>query len=110
MDSVETAQRVRRTRRDRRGQHNRRVLVQAALDWLLEDRGDVPGMAALCERAGVYHSAFYAHFKHVDECIAKAVREGFGAVLAQMTSMCWKLMLEANAGQLPRLRALINRQ
>lgn len=77
MDIGRSAQFSRRTRRDRRSERNRQRLIVAVLELLQEQPLESLTMAGVCERAGCYHSAFYAHFDNVQACVAAAVRDGF---------------------------------
>ncbi|MDD9934684.1 MAG: TetR/AcrR family transcriptional regulator [Myxococcales bacterium] len=77
----------RRPRNDKRRARNRAALVEAALSLVNERGSSGLTAAAIALRAGLHKQAFYAHFKHLDECLAALAkhlgREFEDAVIAQ---------------------------
>lgn len=65
----------RRPRRDKRREHNRRKLIDAALELVAEGGPGALNPARVARAAGMDPSGFYAHFKNAEECEHEAAQD-----------------------------------
>lgn len=65
----------RRPRRDKRREHNRRKLIDAALELVAEGGPGALNPARVARAAGMDPSGFYAHFKNAEECEREAAQD-----------------------------------
>jgi AcrR family transcriptional regulator len=68
MESLQESFGERRPRRDKRRERNRRLLLQATFDLMVEGGSGALTPTRITRRAGMHKPAFYAHFADLDAC------------------------------------------